>query len=51
MPRYEFHDKKPKKFWEISLKGKDVTTHWGRIATAGQTKTKTLDTRKKSRQE
>lgn len=40
MPRYEFSDDKSNKFWEIQLEGKSVTTHWGRIGTDGQTKSK-----------
>jgi DNA ligase-1 len=37
---FEFTDGKSNKFWEISRSGSDVTTRWGRIGTAGQSKTK-----------
>jgi DNA ligase-1 len=30
------------KFWEVSVNGKDMTTHWGRIGSDGQSKTKTF---------
>lgn len=29
------------KFWEVSVAGSELTTRWGRIGTAGQSKTKT----------
>jgi DNA ligase-1 len=42
-PRYfEFVAGNSRKFWEVSHAGCDVTTHWGRIGTAGQSKTKTF---------
>jgi uncharacterized protein (TIGR02996 family) len=41
MPRYEFSEGSSNKFWEIALEGKAFTTTWGRIGTAGQSKTKT----------
>ena len=42
-PRYfEFVDDKSSKFWEVSQSGPDLTTRWGRIGTAGQSKTKTF---------
>lgn len=41
---FELSDDKSSKFWEISAQGTEVTTRWGRIGTAGQTKTKTYDT-------
>jgi DNA ligase-1 len=41
MPRrFEFVEGKSSKFWEISVEGKDVTVHFGRIGTNGQTQTK-----------
>ena len=40
MPRYEFVEGTSKKFWEIGIAGKDVTTAWGRIGTPGASKTK-----------
>jgi DNA ligase-1 len=30
------------KFWEISVTGSDMTTRWGRIGSAGQSKTKSF---------
>ena len=42
MRRFELKDAKSNKFWEIQAEGASVTTHWGRIGTAGQTKTKEL---------
>ena len=42
-PRYfEFVQGKSNKFWEISQAGADMTTRWGRIGSAGQSKTKTF---------
>src|SRR5688572_14794555 len=42
-PRYfEFVDAKSSKFWEITCAGCEVTTRWGRIGSAGQSKTKTF---------
>jgi DNA ligase-1 len=41
--RFEFVEGKSSKFWEISHSGGcDVTTRWGRIGSAGQSKTKTF---------
>ncbi len=40
--RFEFTDGGASKFWEIGASGSAVTTHWGRIDTAGQSKTKDL---------
>jgi DNA ligase 1 len=39
---FEFVDSTSSKFWEVSVKGADMTTRWGRIGTAGQSKTKTF---------
>ena len=39
---FEFVDDASSKFWEIERSGCDVTTRWGRIGTAGQSKTKTF---------
>lgn len=39
---FEFVEGTSSKFWAITRAGRDVTTHWGRIGTAGQSKTKTL---------
>ena len=40
--RFEFVEGKSAKFWEIVRKGCDVTVHFGRLGTNGQTKTKTF---------
>ena len=39
------------KFWEIWMDGMDVTTNWGKIGTAGQTKTKTFADEAKAKKE
>ena len=39
---FEFVEDTSSKFWEIERSGCDVTTRWGRIGTAGQSKTKTF---------
>ena len=39
MRRFELVDESSNKFWEIHLDGSNVTTRWGRIGTAGQSKT------------
>jgi DNA ligase-1 len=42
-PRYfEFVEGNSSKFWEISQAGNTMTTRWGRIGSAGQSKTKTF---------
>jgi DNA ligase-1 len=42
-PRYfEFIEGNSSKFWEVAQSGKDMTTRWGRIGSAGQSKTKTF---------
>jgi len=41
---FEFKDKESSKFWEISLSGKKVTVHYGKIGTAGQNIVKELST-------
>ena len=40
MPRYEFSQGTSNKFWEITRDGNQVTVTYGKIGTAGQTKTK-----------
>lgn len=42
MPRFEFVEGKSSKFWEIEIKGRTVTTRWGRIGTAGQSAAKSF---------
>jgi DNA ligase-1 len=39
---FEFVAGTSSKFWEVSLSGNDITTRWGRIGSAGQSKTKTF---------
>jgi DNA ligase 1 len=42
-PRYfEFVEGNSNKFWEVSQSGYTMTTRWGRIGSAGQSKTKTF---------
>ncbi len=42
-PRYfEKADDKSSKFWEVVQNGSDMTTRWGKIGAAGQSKTKTF---------
>lgn len=42
-PRYfEFVEGSSSKFWEVSQAGNTMTTRWGRIGSAGQSKTKTF---------
>ena len=38
----EFVAGNSRKFWEVEVAGKDMTTRWGRIGSAGQSKTKTF---------
>jgi DNA ligase-1 len=40
--RFEFADGKSSKFWEVGVQGCDMTVRFGRIGTAGQTKTKSF---------
>jgi cell wall assembly regulator SMI1/predicted DNA-binding WGR domain protein len=42
MPRYEFSEGSSNKFWEITLQGNDVVTHYGRIGSDGQSTTKSF---------
>jgi DNA ligase-1 len=39
------------KFWEVSVSGSSLTTRWGKIGTAGSTKTKTFATAEKAQSE
>ena len=34
----EYKDSQTEKFWEVSVKGKVMTTRWGKLETQGQTK-------------
>ena len=51
MPRYEFSEGSSNKFWEIALEGKAFTTTWGRLGTAGQSKTKTFGSEAQAEEE
>jgi predicted DNA-binding WGR domain protein len=42
MRRLELVEGVSNKFWEIEVSDNDVTTRWGRVGTAGQSKTKTF---------
>lgn len=42
MPRFTLQEGTSSKFWEIEQSGTEVTVHFGRIGTNGQTKTKDL---------
>lgn len=48
---FEFIEDGSSKFWEVWMDGPDVTTHWGKIGTAGQTKTKTFADEAKAKKE
>jgi DNA ligase-1 len=37
---FEYVEGKSSKFWEVEVRGKEMTTRWGRIGSAGQSKTK-----------
>lgn len=37
--RFEFQEGSSSKFWEIEIESNKLTTRWGKIGTAGQTKT------------
>ncbi len=43
MRRFELIEGSARKFWEVGLAGPALTVRFGRIGTAGQTKTKVLD--------
>jgi predicted DNA-binding WGR domain protein len=40
--RLEFQEGSSSKFWQMEVVGPELTTRWGKIGTAGQTKTKTF---------
>jgi len=42
MQRFELREGASSKFWEVEVSGSDLTARFGRIGTAGQTKTKTF---------
>jgi len=48
---FEFVEGGSSKFWEIWMDGCDVTTHWGKIGTDGQEKTKTFPSEEKAKKE
>jgi DNA ligase-1 len=37
---FEFIEGASSKFWEVSVNGNEMTTRWGRIGSAGQSKAK-----------
>jgi DNA ligase-1 len=39
---FEYVEDSSSKFWEVSVVGREMTTRWGRIGSAGQTRTKTF---------
>jgi predicted DNA-binding WGR domain protein len=41
--RFELEENKSSKFWEIELEGSEHTVRYGKIGTAGQSKTKSFD--------
>ncbi|VTR99251.1 DNA ligase [Tuwongella immobilis] len=41
---FEFRDAKSAKFWAVAQSGSDMTTRWGKIGSAGQSKTKSFAT-------
>jgi len=47
--RFEYKDGNSNKFWEIEQSGQSVTTWWGRIGTAGQSKVKDCSTPAKAK--
>ncbi|HLY11474.1 MAG TPA: DNA ligase [Planctomycetota bacterium] len=49
--RYECIEGSSKKFWQVSVSGCDLTVVYGRIATEGQSKTKTFATEEEARRE
>ncbi|HYC90672.1 MAG TPA: DUF4132 domain-containing protein [Thermoanaerobaculia bacterium] len=51
MRRFELVEGASNKFWEVEISGSDVTTRWGRIGTAGQSKTKAFATPAAARKE
>jgi len=49
--RFEFEEGGSSKFWEVSVDGSDMTVTYGRIGTAGQTKTKSFATNEAAQKE
>ncbi|MBI3464400.1 MAG: DNA ligase [Planctomycetes bacterium] len=48
---FEFVEGTSSKFWEVWINGNELTTHWGRIGTEGQTKSKAFATPEKAQAE
>jgi uncharacterized protein (TIGR02996 family) len=48
MRTFELHDAKSHKFWNIEVGGDSFTVTFGKVGTAGQTRTKTFATREKA---
>lgn len=49
--RLELVEGTSSKFWQVSVNGRELTTSWGKIGTAGQSKTKTFATAEKALRE
>lgn len=49
--RFEMVEGNASKFWEVSVSDSELTVNFGRIGTAGQTKTKEFDTPAEARKE
>lgn len=47
----EYKDSSSEKFWEVSVKGKTLTTRWGKLDTQGQSKSKELESLKLAKAE
>jgi len=51
MKRYfEYSQGTSNKFWEITMTGTKVTTHWGRIGSAGRNTTKSFADKTKAKE-
>jgi len=51
MRTFEFSEGTSNKFWNIELNGASLTTTYGKIGSAGQSKTKDFDDEAKARKE
>jgi predicted DNA-binding WGR domain protein len=49
--RFEFEEGNSSKFWEIQLDGESLTTCWGKIGTAGQSKTLDFDSEEEAKKQ
>lgn len=46
--KFEFHDNKSSKFWDIEINGTKVSTRYGKVGSTGQTTEKKFDTAEKA---